>query len=289
MEQINEILSRTIVALGGISLTWGDLVLVPSLLLAFYLGARWLGRNIVKRMARAEASPDLIHLVQRVYLIAVIAVLALTVLQLLDVPLGAFAFVSGAVAIGVGFGAQNIINNFISGWILMWEKPIRINDFLEIGATMGTVEAINTRSTRIRRVDGVHLLIPNSYLLENTVVNWTLVDKRTRTSVRVGVAYGSPAKLVQTLILKAVEQDEHILDSPAPLVIFDSFGDNALEFEVYFWALAQGEKDLRAIRSDIRFRIDELFRENEIVIAFPQRDVHIDSARPLEVRLIKDS
>jgi small-conductance mechanosensitive channel len=162
MEQINEILSRTIVALGGISLTWGDLVLVPSLLLAFYLGARWLGRNIVKRMARAEASPDLIHLVQRVYLIAVIAVLALTVLQLLDVPLGAFAFVSGAVAIGVGFGAQNIINNFISGWILMWEKPIRINDFLEIGATMGTVEAINTRSTRIRRVDGVHLLIPNS-------------------------------------------------------------------------------------------------------------------------------
>jgi small-conductance mechanosensitive channel len=115
------------------------------------------------------------------------------------------------------------------------------------------------------------------------------VDKRTRTSVRVGVAYGSPAKLVQTLILKAVEQDEHILDSPAPLVIFDSFGDNALEFEVYFWALAQGEKDLRAIRSDIRFRIDELFRENEIVIAFPQRDVHIDSARPLEVRLIKDS
>jgi small-conductance mechanosensitive channel len=160
----------------------------------------------------------------------------------------------------------------------MWERPIRIGDFLEVGETRGTVEAINTRSTRIRRVDGVHLLIPNSQLLENTVVNWTLVDRRTRTIVRVGVAYGSPVQQVAELIERAAKEKESILDDPAPLVIFEDFGDSALVFDLYFWVLAAADRDLRVIRSDVRFRIDELFREAGIVIAFPQRDVHIDGS-----------
>lgn len=120
-----------------------------------------------------------------------LTVLVITALDLLNVPLTAFAFVSGAVAIGVGFGAQNIINNFISGWILMWERPIRIKDYIELGDTAGTVEEINTRSTRIRRIDNVHLLVPNSKLLEETVVNLTLVDRLLRSVVRVGVVYGA--------------------------------------------------------------------------------------------------
>jgi len=192
------------------------------------------------------------------------------------VPLGAFAFVSGAVAIGVGFGAQNIINNFISGWILMWEKPIRIGDFLELGDVMGNVETINTRSTLIRRTDGVHMLIPNSHLLENTVVNWTLVDKLARGQVRVGVAYGSPVKLVADLISQAVNSHDFILKDPEPLVIFEDFGDSALIFDTFFWVSTVGERGLRVIKSEIRFKIEELFNQNDIVIAFPQRDIHID-------------
>jgi small-conductance mechanosensitive channel len=288
MDKAQELFNRPLATLGEVTLTYGQLFLAPLLLLLYYLLAKWIGRIMVKRMTHAGVNPDLIHLVQRFYLIAVIAIFVVTVLELLNVPLAAFAFISGAVAIGVGFGAQNIINNFISGWILMWERPIRIDDFVEVGTTMGTVEAINTRSTRIRRTDGVHLLIPNSYLLENMVVNWTLVDKRTRTSVRVGVAYGSPVKRVQELILQAVTEHEHVLKEPKPLVIFDSFGDSALEFETYFWALAAGEKDLRSIRSELRFRIDELFRENDIVIAFPQRDLHLDTLKPLDVRILHD-
>ena len=201
-----------------------------------------------------------------------------TALDLLNVPLGAFAFVSGAIAIGVGFGAQNIINNFISGWILMWERPIRIGDFLEIGDTRGTVEAINTRSTRIKRVDGVHLLVPNSHLLENTVVNWTLVDRNMRAMVRVGVAYGSPVKTVKALLEQAVQANPDVMKTPAPVVFFEDFGDSALVFDVYFWIDAAAERDLRRVRSDLRFAITELFETNDIVIAFPQRDVHIDGA-----------
>ena len=226
----------------------------------------------------------MILLIQRIYVIIVLIVLFLAILDLLQVPLSAFAFISGAIAIGVGFGAQNIINNFISGWILMWEQPIRIGDFLEIGDVKGKVETINTRSTRIRRVDGVHLLIPNSQLLENTVVNWTLIDNLTRCVVRVGVAYGSPVRKVSELIMQAVTEHKFVLDDPKPLVVFEDFGDNALIFDAYFWIDAQGEKDLRVVKSDIRFRIDELFNEAGIVIAYPQRDVHIDGA----LRLIQE-
>ena len=228
----------------------------------------------------------MILLLQRIYVIVVLIVVVLIILDMLKVPLGAFAFISGAIAIGVGFGAQNIINNFISGWILMWERPIRIGDFLEIGDAKGTVETINTRSTRIRRTDGVHMLVPNSQLLENMVVNWTLMDKKTRSIVRVGVAYGSPVKLVADLIMKATDEHPETMDDPKPVVFFEDFGDNALIFDSYFWIDAAGERDLRKVRSEVRFRIAELFDEAGIVIAFPQRDVHIDG----ELKIIeKDS
>jgi len=213
--------------------------------------------------------------------IVAILVLAVTTLDFLNVPITAFAFLSGAVAIGFGFGAQNIINNFISGWILMWERPIKIGDFLEVENAKGRVEAINTRSTRIRRIDGVHMLIPNSKLLENTVVNWNLMDDLTRTMVRVGVAYGSPCKQVHDLVLQAVNEQQDILSDPASLVLFEDFGDSALIFEAYFWINANKDRDLRVVRSNVRFRIDELFSQHDIVIAFPQRDIHVDGTLQL--------
>ena len=226
-------------------------------------------------MAAQGVSADLVQMISRGFYIVAIAVLVITTLDLLNIPLTAFAFVSGAIAIGVGFGAQNIINNFISGWILMWERPIRIGDFVEISDTKGTVEQINTRSTRIRRVDGVHLAIPNSYLLENIVVNWTLVDRLARSVIRVGVAYGSPVERVAELITQAATEQSEVLEDPKPLVIFEDFGDSALIFDVYYWINATADKDLRVVRSNIRFRIDALFRENDITIPFPQRDVHM--------------
>jgi len=207
-----------------------------------------------------------------------LVLLAFIILDLLNLPLTAFAFVSGAIAIGVGFGAQNIINNFISGWILMWERPIRIGDLLELGQDRGRVEAINTRYTRIRRVDGVHLLIPNSALLENTVVNWTLIDRNVRSFVQVGVQYGSPVTQARELIEQSVDEHPDILKEPESVVLFTDFGDSALVFEAYFWIHAANNMDLRRVRSDIRFQIDELFRQHGIVIAFPQRDVHIDGS-----------
>ena len=274
-------LNEVLFTISGQGFTLGQLVIIPTVLIVGYLVIRWIARIITVRLVARKMQPDIVHLIRRIFYIVALVVLAITTLELLNVPLTAFAFVSGAIAIGVGFGAQNIINNFISGWILMWERPIRIGDFLEVGDAYGTVESINTRSTLIRRTDGVHLLIPNSALLENTVVNWTLIDDLARTKVRVGVAYGSPVKRVAELIRQATEEQEATLDDPAPVVLFEDFGDNALVFDVFFWINAVGERDLRAIRSDIRFRISELFEANNIVVAFPQRDVHLDGSLTL--------
>jgi len=264
--------------------TVGQLLLIPLLILAAWIIYRQLSKFLMKKLDSSDLPPDMKLLIRRIYVIFSLVIVVLLILSLLKVPLGAFAFVSGAVAIGVGFGAQNIINNFISGWILMWERPIRIGDFLEIGDVKGTVETISTRSTRVRRVDGVHLLIPNSQLLENTVVNWTLIDKQTRCVVRVGVAYGSPVRRVEELIMQAVDDHPDTMDDPHPKVFFEDFGDSALVFDAYFWIDAIGERDLRQVKSDIRFKINELFNEAGIVISFPQRDVHMDGELTLVTR-----
>jgi small-conductance mechanosensitive channel len=286
MDAFIEILNTPLLTFEDESVTLASIGTILLIVALTYIAIRIIERSILKQLAKRNTSPDIIHLIRRIFFIVVIAILIFTVLELLNVPLSAFAFISGAVAIGIGFGAQNIINNFISGWILMWERPVRINDFLEIGDVKGTVEAINTRSTRIKRVDGVHLLIPNSHLLENTVVNWTLINHLNRSSVKVGVAYGSPVRKVEELLYQACEEHEGALKEPKPSVVFSSFGDNALEFELFFWAYAGADKELRVVRSDLRFRIDELFRTADITIAYPQRDVHLNSLTPIEVKLV---
>ena len=289
MEQIQAFLNTELFRFSDSTFTIGEIALIPFVLLVAWLLYRLIASLVVKRLRANAVSPDVVHLVERIMLIVFLLLILLTVLELVDVPITAFAFLSGAIAIGVGFGAQNVINNFISGWILMWERPIRIGDFLEIGDVKGSVEAINTRSTRIRRVDGVHLLIPNSYLLENTVVNWTLIDRLARTIVRVGVAYGSPVERVKEVLYEIARAHEDILKEPGCLVLFEDFGDSSLVFDLVFWVQAVGEKDLRVIRSDVRFAIDKRFAEEGIVIAFPQRDVHLNSLAPIDVRVVNDS
>ncbi|HNP37194.1 MAG TPA: mechanosensitive ion channel [Woeseiaceae bacterium] len=270
----------------GTSITVGQIVLTSLLIFIGYLVSRLSVYLLNRRLATTRLRPDAVQAISRVVYWLILILVFLTALSLLHIPLTAFAFITGAVAIGIGFGAQNIINNFISGWILMTEKPIRIDDFIEIDNMRGVVERIGNRSTRIKRTDGVHLLVPNSSLLEKNVTNWTLVDNRIRTTVRVGVAYGSPVREVARLIEQAVTEQNNCNDSPAPYVVFDDFGDSALIFDAYFWCEVEGERELRAARSNIRFRITELFEERGIVIAFPQRDIHLATSSPLAVRVL---
>jgi small-conductance mechanosensitive channel len=273
---INDSLNIVLLNINDHTFTIGNILMVPLWLVLSMLITKLVVNKIGRELKLRKKDPNLIQLVKRGTFIIAIIIIFFTTLSLLKVPITAFAFLSGAIAIGFGFGAQNIINNFISGWILIIEKPIRIGDFLEVENTKGIVEEINTRSTRIRRVDGVHLLVPNSKLLENTVVNWTLRDRMVRGVVTVGVAYGTSCKQVSKLLLQATMEQSEVLKEPNANVFFQDFGDNALILEVYFWINSQVEGGLRLVSSNIRFRVEALFEEHGIVIAYPQRDIHVN-------------
>lgn len=210
-------------------------------------------------------------------------------LHVINVPLTIFAVAGGAIAIGVGFGSQNVINNFISGLILLIERPVRVGDFVQIEDFTGVVRAIGARSTRVITGENVEVVVPNSTLLQTNVRNWTLTTDEVRADIAIGVAYGSPVEQVRDLLLQAASEHEKVMKDPPVEVSFEDFGDNALVFRLYFWLRMSKPVTRRRTQSDLRFAIDRLFREAGITIAFPQRDLHIDTLRPMEVRLLRDT
>ena len=217
---------------------------------------------------------------------ALVVLFFLLALKVVNVPLTAFTIFGGAIAIGVGFGSQNLINNFISGLILLMEQPVRVGDLIQVGDLQGNVERIGARSTVVRTGSNIEIVVPNSTFLEKQVVNLTLSEPKVRVHVRVGVAYGSPTREVAKLLRRAAEEHGRILKSPEPIVLFEDFGNDALIFEVHFWIRMRRVMDRRTIESDVRFIVDGLCKGAGITIAFPQRDVHLDTQSPLEVHVM---
>jgi potassium efflux system protein len=182
------------------------------------------------------------------------------------------AVVFGALGIGLGFGLQNIFNNFISGIILLFERPIQVGDAVEIAGVWGVVKKINVRSTLVQTYDNASLIIPNSEFISNHVVNWSFKDMSLRRSITVGVAYGSDLERVRATLLEIGETIPDVLSEPKPQVLFTDFGDSALIFKLRIWTDLDS---MLAVETAIRFEIDRRFRQLGIEIAFPQRDIHI--------------
>ncbi len=254
-------------------------LLIVGLLLARFVSALF-GRIARRRTTLQEGA---IAAFQALGYYALALLFVLLALRSASIPLTAFTILGGAFAIGVGFGSQTLIANFISGLILLVERPIKVGDLIDLEGTLGRVESIGLRSTRVRTFDNIHIIVPNSSFLEQNVVNWNLSDDIVRAQVNVGVAYGSPTRRVEELLLQAAREHPRTLDQPPATVLFMDFGDNALHFRVYAWLRVRDVIDRRLIESDLRHRIDELFRQSGVVIAFPQRDVHLDVTRPLQV------
>jgi len=186
------------------------------------------------------------------------------------------AIIAGALSVGIGFGLQNIVNNFVSGLILLFERPIRKGDWVQVGTTEGYVQDIRIRSTRILTFDRSDVIVPNSELISNQVTNFMLGDIRGRAVVRVGVAYGSDVEKVRYVLMQVAEENELVVKdgtSPQPMVLFRGFGDSSLDFELRVH-LYDVDRRLSTI-SNINFAIDKAFREEGIEIPFPQRDVHV--------------
>ena len=180
---------------------------------------------------------------------------------------------SAALLVGVGIGLQGFFNDVISGFVLLFEGGVRVGDELEIDGDLVKVKGIALRATRVETVDGDLVVMPNSKIAGNSVMNFSQGLTSTRISVSVGVAYGSDVELVRQLLLEAMTAQPQIVKSPSPQVVFSEFGDSALNFEVRGWVRSPWNRMI--IKSDIRFRIDTLFRTNKIKIPFPQRELYI--------------
>jgi len=288
-EIIPQIWSLKLFTIQDIDLTLGSVGLALMLLVGASRLARYLTRLAVKRILIPFVhDQQAIATYTKLIFVAHFLVLFLISLSIAGIPLSVFTVVGGALAIGVGFGSQNIVNNFISGVILMVEKPLKVGDVVGLDSIQGTVLEIGTRATRIRTTENKIWLVPNSRLLENPIINWKTGSSLVRTEVIVGVAYGSDVERVRTLALKVLQDMPFIEATPAARVIFDDFGDSALIFKLFFWADLDKVDSLMECRSQIRFAVDRVFREAQIEISFPQRDLHLRSATPLEVRLAKD-
>ncbi|MEA1889209.1 MAG: mechanosensitive ion channel [Pseudomonadota bacterium] len=199
------------------------------------------------------------------------------------------AIIAGALSVGIGFGLQNVVNNFVSGLILLFERPIKTGDWIVAGGSEGTVKKISIRSTQIQSFDGADIIIPNAELISGTLINWELKQRHGRVRVPIGVAYGSDTAMVKEILLKAATKHSDTINKSYtisdPQVMFLSFGDSSLNFELRFFI-----KDIKkrvSVLSDLNFAIDAAFRENGIEIPFPQRDVHIRGEKT-DTKLIKD-
>jgi len=265
----------TPITIGNLKFSLMGITLAVFLLLVTYNVVR-LWKNVFQKRILKDSGMDMgvqesITTIS-VYLIWIAGILLS--MNVFGLNMTSITVVLGALGIGIGFGLQNIFNNFLSGIILLFERPIKVGDDVEINGLWANVKKINVRSTVVQTYDNATLIIPNSDFISSTVTNWSFSDKRIRRSITVGVAYGSDLDLVKTSMLEAADKVSRVAKLPKPDVLFKDFGDSALVFVLRFWTRVEY---YASVESAVRFEIDRLFRERRIEICFPQRDLHIRS------------
>ena len=279
------ILWAAAVTIGSWTLSVGSVVLFflsMWLALAVGRGVRAVLRDdILPRMHLARGLPNTI---------ATLTFYAIVVLGFLfavgaaGVDLGALAIVAGALSVGIGFGLQNVVNNFISGLILMFERPIQIGDVIQLDDLIGKVTDIGIRASMVRTFEGAEVIIPNGELISGRVVNWTLSDRRRRIDLPVGVAYGTPPEQVLDLLVKAAESQPSVIAEPKPVALFIGFGESSLDFELRTWT--DDFVNWRIVASDVAVAVNKALAQAGIEIPFPQRDLHVRSVDPAVGRLV---
>lgn len=200
--------------------------------------------------------------------------------QIVGINLGSLVIVFGFLSVGIGFGLQNITSNFISGLILLLERPVSVGDFVNVDGQIGRVLQINMRSTIIMTIDNIAIVVPNSKFVENNVTNWSIQDSKVRLHCPVGVAYGSDIAKVKEALIGVARAHPDVLESPEPEVRFLEFGNSSLDFELLAWTDEPKKQFL--LKSQINFAIDEAFRKANVRIPFPQRDLHLQMTPALE-------
>jgi small-conductance mechanosensitive channel len=276
MEWLTDILEYKIFDISGKSLTVFNLILLVVIYILVRIFTKAVSLLFLKRLAPKYEIDEgkAISMLQLIkYLVYVIAFTL--ALESLGIDISLLLAGSAALLVGLGLGIQELFKDLVSGLILLFEGSLKVGDVIEVDKLVGVVKEINIRTSKVRTRDGIIIIVPNSNFINEKVINWSNSSKLTRFSIKVGVAYGSDVALVRNILIVCATKAEHISARPKPFVRFTDFGDSALQFELYFWT----EKvwTIENTKSDLRFAIDQEFRDRGVIIPFPQRDLHIKS------------
>ncbi|EDY38155.1 MscS Mechanosensitive ion channel [Cyanobium sp. PCC 7001] len=274
VEALRRWLSAPFLPLGSRSYSLQDVVVLVLLFIALAQAVGMLQSLLRRRVLRytgmSEGGQEAVAFVARYGLLLVGT---LVLLQLWGLDLTSLTLFASVLGVGVGLGLQGISKNFLSGLIIIFERPIQVGDFVEIGDLQGTVESLGLRSTKVTTLDRVTIIVPNSEFLESRVINWSHGSSVSRLQVPVGVAYGSDTTAVREALIAACKGNTAVLKSPQPRVYFSNFGDSSLNFTLLVWT--REPRRQYEIVSDLNYRIEALLRERGITVPFPQRDLHL--------------
>lgn len=279
LSQIKSYLGYPLVKLGDTQITlWTLVYFVVLLLLLFYVAGRLRRWLVEKALVKTRLEIGARQAVGSITRYAVLFVGLLVILQSAGVNLTALNVIMGAVGIGIGLGLQNIANNFISGLIILFERPIKVGDRIVVGDVEGDVVEIGARSTTVLAHGNTAIIVPNSKFITENVVNLQYNEDRVRFRVPVGVAYGSDVRLVEELLLQVARENPDVLKTPEPVARFTAFGDSALEFELRGWSTTLVHRG-GGLVSDLNFAIHDVFKARQIEVPFPQRDLRIRNGK----------
>ena len=262
---------------GAGTVTIGGILMLIVLFALVVMAERLLQRLIIRRfLSKTRLQSSLQYGLSRIFGYLLMAIGFYIAFQIAGFDLSSLAIVAASLGVGVGFGLQNIINNFVSGIIILAERPISIGDRIDVAGVAGRVTKIQLRSTTVVTNDNITMIVPNADFISNTVTNWSHGDPKVRIRVPVGVAYGTDLKLLEDLLLEAAVEHPKALSDPSPLVMFNEFGDSSLNFELAVWTEEMTATPIH-FTSQMNFIIEKKLRDNDIEIPFPQRDLHVRS------------
>lgn len=272
-----EFLDFPLLKAGGVQFTIGHLIELVVLLFLVWFGEKIFRRVFLTRvLERSRLRPSVKFAITQIGRYTFLVLGVYLSLQAVEINLSSLAFLAGALGVGVGFGLQNIVSNFISGLIILAEQPIALGDRVEVSGAMGRVTEISLRSTTVVTNDNICIIVPNSNLITGTVINWSHGDPTVRTRLPVGVAYGTDIEKVRDLLLEVAAAEPDILKSPQPEVLFVGYGDSSINFELAVWSTVVGERPLR-FKSRLYYAMHKTLEAHKIEIPFPQRDLHLRS------------
>ncbi|MBZ0166053.1 MAG: mechanosensitive ion channel [Candidatus Omnitrophica bacterium] len=274
LENVADWMNQPIVHIGNTPVTMGGIGAALTIFIVSLIISSAMRRIISARLSKNKKfSASVIYAFNRIIHYVIILFGVVLAAQTIGFNFGTLAVAFGFLGVGIGLGLQNITSNFTAGLLLLVERPVAVGDFVNVEGQIGRVTDINMRATRIRTLDNIVIIVPNSKFVDQAVTNWSIEDQRVRLHNPVGVSYGSDVEKVTAALISVATAHPDVLQIPEPEVRFKGFGDSSLDFDLLYWIDEPRKQFL--VQSDINYKIDEAFRRDGVTIPFPQRDLHI--------------